>query len=181
MGLDTYFYRASKQDACDHFSYSYDEVAYFRKFWGLLKRLDYSNEHCGMYIEVPRTKLVELATEARKTIMMVEKYLTDQGWQIKFSPLNKYSVYDLYKDIFNEDDDIEPLKNEFIWPEEVIILENGIFTDSIADECDHICEQVYKESDYAIFTKVVILYQKLTDILNDTDFNTQVILHESDW
>lgn len=157
MGLDTNFYRVSKSDIYN--KNKYNEVAYFRKFWSLLDRLDYNSSLCGTYIEIPFKTLVDLRNEAKKTIMMVEKYLTDNGWKIERSPLN----YNL-----NNNDD-------------VIILKNGIFTDELESECDNICSKVYQEADAFLFRKVSYLYEQLTYILETTDFDNEVILHESDW
>lgn len=159
MGLDTNFYRVSKSDIYNRDKYK--EVAYFRKFWSLLKRLDYGNSLCGAYIEVSFKTLVNLRNEAKKTIMMVEKYLTDNGWKIEQSPLNYNS---------NNIDDYDD-----------ITLNNGIFTEDLESECDNICNKVYQENDSFLFRKVSYLYERLTYILETTDFDNEVILHESDW
>ena len=160
MGLDTYFYRVSKSDIYNRDKYN--EVAYFRKFWSLLERLDYNSSLCGAYIEVPFKTLVDLRNEAKKTIMMVEKYLTDNGWKIEQSPLNYNS---------NNNDDYD----------DIFTLKNGIFTEDLESECDNICNKVYQESDSFLFRKVSYLYMRLTYILETTDFDNEVILHESDW
>lgn len=161
MGLDTYFYRVSKSDLSN--KDKYNEVAYFRKFWSLLERLDYNSSLCGTYVEVPFEKLVDLRNEAKKTTMMVEKYLTDNGWKIEKSPLNYNS------NSYNNNCD------------DILTLKNGILTEDLESECDHICNKVYQEADDFLFRKVVYLYEQLTYILETTDFDNEVILHESDW
>ena len=162
MGLDTNFYRVSKSDISNEDKYN--EVAYFRKFWSLLERLDYNSDMCGTYVEVPFEKLVDFRNEAKKTIMMVEKHLTDNGWKIEQSPLNYNS------NSYNHND-----------YDDILTLKNGIFTEDLEYECDHICNKVYQEADDFLFRKVSYLYEQLTYILETTDFDNEVILHESDW
>lgn len=163
MGLDTNFYRVSRSSDLYNKD-KYNEVAYFRKFWSLLERLDYNSDMCGTYVEVPFEKLVDLRNEAKKTIMMVEKYLTDNGWKIERSPLNYNS------NSYNHND-----------YDDVLTLKNGIFTEDLESECDNICSKVYQEADAFLFRKVSYLYEQLTYILETTDFDNEVILHESDW
>lgn len=180
MGLDTYFVRTSrnafeiyKQNLSEdgygqkdsYINIRMDEVAYFRKFWSLLHRMNYRDEDYGKYVEVPMGKIVELRNEAKKTIMMVEKYLKEKGWEIEHSPLERVSIEGDYTK----------------WLDECISLKNGVFTESLEDECDAICNEVYEESDAFLFRKVVTIYQKFSDILENTDFNKEIILHESDW
>lgn len=180
MGLDTNFVRTSRnayeiykqnldEDGYnvvdDYVNIKMDDVAYFRKFWSLLNRLDYSDENYGKYVEVPVDKIIELRSEAKKTIMMVEKYLKDNGWEIQHSPLQRVKLEGDYTE----------------WLDECISLKNGVFTESLEDECDAICNQVYEEPDAFLFRKVVTLYQKFSDILEQTNFEKEIILHESDW
>lgn len=180
MGLDTNFVRTSRnayeiykqnldEDGYnvvdDYVNIKMDEVAYFRKFWGLLGRLDYSDENYGKYVEVPVDKIIELRNEAKKTIMMVEKYLKENGWEIEHSPLQRVKLEGDYTK----------------WLDECISLKNGVFTESLEDECDAICNEVYEEADSFLFRKVVTLYQKFSDILEQTNFEKEIILHESDW
>lgn len=180
MGLDTYFVRTSKRafevfkkntcvDGCDkddpYIQVRFDEVAYFRKFWSLLRRMDYSDDKYGCYVEVPVDKIIELRTEAQKTILMVLKYLKEHGWEVDQSPLERVKLEGDYTS----------------WLDECITLKNGVFTEELEEECDAVCNQVYEESDAFLFRKVVTLYQKFSDILEQTDFDKEIILHESDW
>lgn len=180
MGLDTYFVRTSRnafevyKKNLDDNGYSQkdpyinirmDEVAYFRKFWSLFNRLNYSEEYYGKYVEVPKEKIVALRDEAKKTIMMVEKYLVENGWEIEHSPLERIKLEGDYTK----------------WLDECIVLKSGVFTESLEDKCDEICNEVYEESDAFLFRKVITLYQKFSDILDNTNFDTELILHESDW
>lgn len=180
MGLDTRFVRTSKRafelykQNIDEDGYStldkyiiikMDDVAYFRKFWSLLKRMNYSDKDYGRYVEVSVDKIIELRNEAKKTILMVEKYLKDEGWEIENSPLNRINLEGDYTK----------------WLDQCISLKNGVFTNSLEEKCDDICNEVYEESDAFLFRKVITLYQKFSDILEQTNFENEIILHESDW
>ena len=180
MGLDTYFVRTSRNafniykqnlddngyDQKDHYiNIRMDEVAYFRKFWSLFNRLNYSEEDYGKYVEVPKEKIIALRDEAKKTILMVLKFLKDEGCEIEHSPLESVNLEGDYTK----------------WLDACISLKNGIFTDTLEDKCDEICNKIYEESDDFLFRKVITIYQKFSDILEQTDFEKEVILHESDW
>ena len=180
MGLDTHFVRTSKnafeiykqnlgEDGYnvvdDYVTIRMDEVAYFRKFWSLLNRLDYSDEHYGKYVEVSKEKIEELRDEAKKTIMVVEKFLKESGWELERSLLERVKLEGDYTK----------------WLDRCVTLKNGIFDGSLEDACDTICNKVYEEPDTFLFRKVVTLYQKFSDVLEQTDFEKEVILHESDW
>jgi len=180
MGLDTYFVRTSrnafeiyKQNLSEdgysqkdsYINIRMDEVAYFRKFWSLLHRLNYTDDSYGKYVEVSMDKIVELRNEAKKTILMVLKYLKDNGWDIERSPLERTTLEGDYSE----------------WLDKCISLKNGVFTEALEDQCDNVCSEVYEEPDAFLFRKVVTLYQKFSDILEKTDFDKEIILHESDW
>lgn len=180
MGLDTYFVRTSrnafeiyKQNLSEdgysqkdsYINVRMDEVAYFRKFWSLLNRLNYTDDNYGKYVEVSMDKIVELRNEAKKTILMVLKYLKDSGWDIEMSPLERVTLEGDYSE----------------WFDRCVSLKNGVFTEDLEDQCDNICSKVYEEPDAFLFRKVVTLYQKFSDILEKTDFDKEIILHESDW
>lgn len=180
MGLDTNFVRTSrnayeiyKQNLSEdgynikdkYVTIRMDDVAYFRKFWSLLRRLHYTDENYGKYVEVPKEKIKELRDEAKKTIMMVEKYLKEKGWEIEHSPLERVKLEGDYTK----------------WLDECISLKNGVFTESLEEECDEICNEVYEEPDAFLFRKTITLYQTFSDILDQTDFEKELILHESDW
>lgn len=173
MGLDTYFFRSSREaeevikkyEDSKYIRVNREEVAYFRKFWSLLNRFNYGDAEYGTYVEIPKEKIVELRDEAKKTIMMVEKYLTENGWEIEHSPFERVKLEGDYTK----------------WLDECIVLKNGIFTEALEEECDSVCNEVYEENDSFIFRKVVTLYQKFSDILDSTDFDKEIILMESDW
>lgn len=173
MGLDTYFNRISKEAyalmekyECDKYiKIQPEEVAYFRKFWSLLNRFDYGDKNYGKWVEVPMDKLISLREEAKKTILMVLKFLKENGWEIDRSPLDRVKLEGDYTD----------------WLDECISLKNGVFTESLEDQCDEICYTVYEEPDAFLFRKVVTLYQKFSDALEQTNFDTEMIIMESDW
>jgi hypothetical protein len=173
MGLDTHFARISKEALTlmekykndKYIHIEHEEVAYFRKFWSLLNRFDYGDDKYGEWVEVPLDKIISLREEAKKTILMVLKYLKEQGWEVDHSPLDRVGLEGDYTK----------------WLDECITLKNGVFTESLEDSCDAICNEVYEESDAFLFRKVVTLYQKFSDILEQTNFDTEVILMESDW
>lgn len=173
MGLDTYFFRSSREaeevlkkyEDNKYIRVNREEVAYFRKFWGLLNRFNYGDVEYGTYVEISKEKIVELRDEAKKTIMLVEKYLTENGWEIAHSPLERVKLNGDYTK----------------WLDECIVLKNGIFTEALESECDSVCNEVYEESDSFLFRKVITLYQKFSDILDSTDFDKEIILMESDW
>lgn len=173
MGLDTYFFRSSIEAEevlknyrdSKYIRVNREEVAYFRKFWSLLNRLDYGDEEYGTYVEIPKEKIEELRDEAKKTIMMVEKYLTEIGWEIEHSPLERVKLEGDYTK----------------WLDECIVLKNGIFSEALESECDNVCNEVYEENDFFLFRKVITLFQKFSDILDSTDFDKELILTESDW
>jgi hypothetical protein len=174
MGLDTYFVRTSKNALKVHelfpndkyIEVKYVEVAYFRKFWSLLHRFDYTDQNYGDYIEVPKEKIESLRDEAKKTILMVEKHLTDDGWEIETSALD----ISHYTDVRSND-----------YASYLIVLKNGIFTDELEEQADSICNSVYQESDSFLFSKVVYLYHKFTEVLESTDWDKEIIMMESDW
>lgn len=173
MGLDTIFARISKEafplmEKYENDKYIHierEEVAYFRKFWSLLNRFDYGDDEYGKWVEVPMDKLIELRNEAKKTILMVLKYLKEQGWEIEHSPLERVLLDGDYTK----------------WLDKCLTLKNGIFTEALEDNCDTICNEVYEESDAFLFRKVVTLYQKFSDALEQTNFDTEMIIMESDW
>lgn len=173
MGLDTYFCRISKEAfsliekyECDKYiKVNTEEVAYFRKFWSLLNRFSYNTDNYGKWVEVPIDKIIYLREEAKKTILMVLKFLKEHGWEVDHSPLNKINLKD----------------DNAIWPDECISLKNGVFTESLEDKCDEICNEVYEEYDAFLFRKVITLYQKFSDILEQTNFDTEMIIMSSDW
>jgi len=173
MGLDTTFCRISKEAfplmekyECDKYiRIQPEEVAYFRKFWSLLNRFDYGDENYGKWIEVPMEKIAQLRNEAKQTILKVENYLREGGHTINRSPLERVKLEGDYSD----------------WLDKCISLQDVKFTDDIESECDDVCNSVYEEPDAFLFRKVVTLYQKFSDILENTDFDKEVILMESDW
>lgn len=173
MGLDTTFCRISKEAfplmekyECDKYiRIQPEEVAYFRKFWSLLNRFDYGDETYGKWVEVPMEKIAQLRNEAKQTILKVEDYLRDGGHVINRSPLERV-----------------PLEGDCSkWLDKCISLQDVKFTDDIESECDNVCNSVYEEPDAFLFRKVVTLYQKFSDILENTDFDKEVIIMESDW
>ncbi len=180
MGLDTAFVRTSrnayeiyKQNLDDsgymvidkYVTIRMDDVAYFRKFWSLLDRLNYTDDDYGKYVEVTKEKIEELRNEAKNTILVVEDYLKDNEWEIEHSPLERID-----------------LDGDYIkWLDKCISLKNGVFTSSLEEKCDKICSEVYERSDDFLFRKVITLYQKFSDILEQTDFKKELILHESNW
>ena len=180
MGLDTSFVRTSrnayeiyKKNLDDsgyavvdkYISIRMDDVAYFRKFWSLLDRLNYTDDNYGKYVEVPKEKIEELRDEAKDTILMVEMFVKENGWELEHSFLDRVNIDGDYLKIIGE----------------CISLKNGVFTNSFEDKCDKICSEVYERSDTSLFKKVVTLYQKFSDILDQTDFEKELILHESNW
>ena len=161
MGLDTYFYRTNKSNVgkdFDPFKTSCVEVAYFRKFWGLLNFFP-GYQGCE-YIEVSRETIDSLCNLAKKLIKMLEKTLTDNGWIIEHSPLCKDSNGDWYHNFE---------------------LENGLFTESLEEMTDNVCYEVFDCGDAFITYKVISLYQSFKDILDNTNWDTDSILMESDW
>lgn len=173
MGLDTLFVRTSKEAYSmldkyrdnKYIKINLEEVAYFRKFWSLLYRFDYGDENYGNWVEVPMEKIAELRNEAKQTILKVENYLRCEGHIINRSPLERVQLEGDYSK----------------WLDDCISLQDVKFTDDIESECDDICNSVYEETDAYLFRKVVTLYQKFSDILENTDFDKEVILMESDW
>ena len=134
------------------------EVAYFRKFWSLMNILNYNDPYT--YLSIPKEKIEELKEMARKTLLMVEKDIKEHGWEIEESPLNKDSDGNWYTDYK---------------------LANGIFTESMQEKADSICEEVYDESDAFLYHKTVTLYQSFSDILEKTDWDNEQILMSADW
>ena len=173
MGLDTLLVRTSKEAYSmldkyrdnKYIKINLEEVAYFRKFWSLLYRFDYGDENYGNWVEVPMEKIAQLRNEAKQTILKVEDYLKRNGHIIHRSPLERVQLEGDYSK----------------WLDDCISLQDVKFTDDIESECDDICNSVYEESDAFLFRKVVTLYQKFSDILENTDFDKEVILMESDW
>lgn len=175
MGLDTIFVRTSKEaySMLDKYrddryiKINLEEVAYFRKFWSLLYRFNYGDANYGNWVEVPMEKIAQLRNEAKQTILKVENYLRGKGHIINHSLLERVK--------FDGD------SSSWLELDECISLHDVQFTDDIERECDDVCNSVYEESDAYLFRKVVTLYQKFSDILENTDFDKEVILMESDW
>lgn len=186
MGLDTYFYRVNREAYnvvnelnIPHIHYDREDVGYFRKFWGLMRKIQYTNEDYGNFKEVPKELLVKLHNEAKRTLEIIENHLIDhRGLTIKKS---------FFDCIESEDDNQSSLLNEDFYlveiskNDDIISFTNGTFSNEIEDSCDDICRDIYKENDCFLTRKVYDLYVMTSAILKDTNFETDMIIVEADW
>lgn len=142
-----------------------ENVAYFRKFWWLLERFNYSDENYGKDMQISKEDLEDIVEYARKIILTVEKHFNDNGWVIEKSPtLNKCNVY--YYDF--------SLDNYFSF-------KNGIVTEKLMDEADDICSEILDSNDSFLFRKVCYMYMQFSYILESTDWDKEALYMCADW
>lgn len=131
------------------------EVGYFRKFYYLLDYFNYTSNDYAQDKIITEEAISALRDVAKKTLMMVEKDLTDNGWIIQQSPLSS---------------DVDE-----------VVLKNGIFTQEMEERADLICEKVFDDHSSFLYQKCIELYKYFTKILAETDFQKQEIVMNADW
>lgn len=142
-----------------------EEVAYFRKFWWILDRFNYGDEHYATDIRVSKDDISNIVEFARKLILTVEKDFTDKGLVIDKSPLDhKGPIY--YYDISIND---------------YLSFSNSIITDEIEECADQICSEALDSSDSFLFHKVCYMYIQFKYILESTDWDNEAIYINADW
>lgn len=142
-----------------------EEVAYFRKFWWILNRFNYSDEHYATDMVVSKDNISDIVEFARKLILTVEKVFTDKGLVIDKSPLDyKGPIY--YYDLSMND---------------YLSFSNSIITDEIKECADNICSDALDSSDSFLFHKVCYMYIQFKYILESTDWGNEAIYINADW
>lgn len=142
-----------------------EEVAYFRKFWWVVKHLDYRDEDYNKDVEVTKSQVEELVSISRKTILMVEKNFTDKGFEVEHSPLEYQGSTARWSGDRSK----------------YLTFKNSIFTDEMIDEADQICSSTLNSEDAFLFYKVCEMFIEFSKILETTDWDSQKIYIEADW
>lgn len=141
------------------------EVAYFRKFWWVLDFFGYSNSDYANDKPVTKEQIEEARILAEKSIKMVLKHFTDEGYEIEHSPLE-------YNGDTQRWGGVKP---------EYLTFKNAVLTDGLESEADSICEAIFNCEDSYLFSKVCELYTQFSKILNETDWNNEHIVLNADW
>ena len=142
-----------------------EEVAYFRKFWWIVNRFNYGNEHYATDMRVSKDDLSSIVEYSRKLILTVEKAFTDKGLVIDKSTLNyKGPIY--YYDVSMND---------------YLSFSNSLITDELVDLAEDICSKALESLDSFLFHKVCYMYIQFKYILESTDWDNEAIYLNADW
>lgn len=136
-----------------------EEVGYFRKFYWLIDHFNYTDDFYGQNMPLSKSQMEEVVELCRKTILMVEKKFSDAGYKVSQS-----ATY------IGRQGRLTDFSNA-VWNEEFY---------NIADE---ICQSVFEEGriSFNLFEKVCTLYYTFSKILNEIDFDNEVICMSADW
>jgi len=142
-----------------------EEVAYFRKFWWIINRFNYNDEHYATDMRLTKSDIEDIVEFSRKVILTVEKSFKDDNLVIDKSPLDyKGPVYYYNLSLDN-----------------CLSFSNSIITDEIEDSANHICESILDSSDANLFFKVCYMYIQFKYILDSTDWDNEAIYLNADW
>ena len=143
----------------------YNEVAYFRNFWWILGFFDYSDSDYAEDKLVTIEQLEEAKSISEQIIKDVIKHFIGKGFEIESSPL----------DYNGHTSRIGGNKSYFL------TFKNGLFTEELEDEANDICSGLLGCNDSNLFYKVCEMYVQFKNILNNTDWDNECIVLNSDW
>lgn len=140
------------------YSKSREEVAYFRKFYFLRSYFDYTQDMYGEDLVITRNQIEDLFYRAEAAIKSTVSYFNKRGYYVQRSVLDdKFDLSGGYLQIRGHEMDSADY-----------------------EEADSLCAKFFDEEEN-LFINVCTLYQRTSEILQDTDFDMDEIVMTADW